>query len=480
MAEAHQLGYAFLPQDPLKAPSGEELLEYVRQKKVEKATNALVEGTDPNFQDRKTGDTALHVAVSIKSEVLVKLLIVFDANLTLKNSEQQTALDLARKEGATAIADDIERILKLQNDLDADQPKERAASSCQATDDQVEKVTMLSLDGSGIRGLVFIQVFLEMDKRRKRLYPQSPTLLSCFNWVTGNSTGGIAALAFAAANKDPLQGRRLYFQLKDEVLGGTELPYPNEKVDKVFKDVYGPLTTMSEIKNRKVSVMTTLATQSPPILHIMSNYGSARNKQDPPQEQLVWKAARATSSVPVYFHPQDDKYIDGGFIANNPTSDTIIDMFEYYAKNEDKKVKLQTVLSLGCGLSPATSIDDIGFHPSHFGNLVSRILDLISHSLGEKAQELFLVLHNHNAFFQLLKMLASQITQPNGEVLKRSEFISDKVGAKFFRINPQIDNVNFLTTDDKTLIDMLYQVVYYMLKHCRDITDPVLECIYGQ
>ena len=239
MAEAHQLGYAFLPQDPLKAPSGEELLEYVRQKKVDKATNALVEGTDPNFQDRKTGDTALHVAVSIKSEVLVKLLIVFDVNLTLKNSEQQTALDLARKEGATAIADDIERILKLQNDLNSDQPKERAASS---TDDQVEKVTMLSLDGGGIRGLVFIQVFLEMDKRRKKLYPQSPTLLSCFNWVTGNSTGGIAALAFAAAHKDPLQGRRLYFQLKDEVLGGSELPYPNEKVDKVFKDVYGPLT----------------------------------------------------------------------------------------------------------------------------------------------------------------------------------------------------------------------------------------------
>ena len=146
----------------------------------------------------------------------------------------------------------------------------------------------------------------------------------------------------------------------------------------------------------------------------------------------MWKAARATSSVPVYFHPQDDKYIDGGFIANNPTSDAIIDMFEYYAKNEDKKVKLQTVLSLGCGMSPATSIDDIDFHPSHFGDQISRILDLISHSLGEKAQELFLVLHNHNAFFQLLKMLESQITQPNGEVLKRSNFISDKVGANFF------------------------------------------------
>ena len=124
--------------------------------------------------------------------------------------------------------------------------------------------------------------------------------------MTGNSTGGIAALAFAAAKADVLQSRRLYFQLKDEVLGGTP-PFPSETVDKVFKEIYGTSATMSSIKETKVSVMTTLANQSPPVLHIMSNYGGSRNGQLPPEKQLVWKAARATSAVPIKFHPQEDE-----------------------------------------------------------------------------------------------------------------------------------------------------------------------------
>ena len=244
---AEVLGYAFHAQDPSDAPSGEDLLRYVRDGNLVEATNALVKGTNPNFQDPQTGDAALQIAVLIKSEILVKSLIVFDADLKLKNIKQETALDLARKEGATNIAADIELILQLQNDLDADHPRQRKVRP-QSAENDPEDVLLLSLDGGGIRGLVFIQVFLEMDKRRKKLYPDSSPLLPCFNWVTGNSTGGIAALAFAAAKTDPVQGRRLYFELKDQVLGGKDLPFPNEKVDAVFQGVFGKSTTNNESK----------------------------------------------------------------------------------------------------------------------------------------------------------------------------------------------------------------------------------------
>jgi calcium-independent phospholipase A2 len=405
----------------------------------------------------------------------VKLLIVFDADLTMKNHNHQTALDIANSEGATKIAEDIRNKLDLQNGLDNDQPKN--PEFVQWTP---EDILMLSLDGGGIRGLVFVQVLIEMEKRRKKLYPKAQhTLLSKFNWVTGNSTGGIAALEFTAAQKGAVEGRRLYFHLKDKVLG-HEPPIPNESVDAVFKNIYGAHKTMSQIKEPMVSVMTTLVNESPPVLHIMSNYGGARNFQDPPEKQLVWKAARATSSVPIFFHPQDEKYIDGGLIANNPTTDAIIDMYDY-AKKEGKNLKLKLVLSLGCGFIKPECIEDIDFEPSSCGKIIDYIMDTLGkHQLGEYADEILLVLKNFKAFKQLMDVVSAQMTQPNGEVLKRAEFISKTVGAEYFRIDPPIPKIGSLSSDDKQLIDMLYQVVYYMLKKCRTVTDPVLAHIYGQ
>ena len=478
---ANALGYAFTPLTGLysSAPNGEQLLQYVQIENVEKATSALVDGTNPDFQDPETGNTALHVAVSVKSEVLVKLLIVFDANLTVKNKQHQTALDMAESEGDTCIVKVIKDILDVQQELAKDEPKIESQQAASSTIDDLECL-LLSLDGGGIRGLVFVQVLLEMEKRRKQLYPSaSDTLLSKFNWITGNSTGGIAALAFAAAKTTVEQGRKMYFDLKDEILGDKP-PIPNDCVDKVFQRVYGS-ATMSDIKRVNVSVMTTLATENPPILHIMTNYGGARNGQDHPDKQLVWKAARATSSVPIFFHPQDNKFLDGGLIANNPTTDAILDMFEHAEKELKKKPKLKLVLSLGCGFDQPQPVDNIDFEHSRFGNAIAYALEFFGfHKKGKEAQELFLVVHNYSAFFQLLNIDLAQITQPNGEVLKRSKFVSEILGAKFFRINPLIDSVHFLTRDHHILINMLYQVVYYMLKNCHEITDPILECIYGQ
>ena len=268
-----EVGYAFTPLASLysNAPSGEQLLQYVQEKNVEKATSALVDGTKPDFQDPNSGNTALHVAVLVQSEVLVKLLIVFDANLTLKNKNHQTALDIAQSEGATRIAKVIKDILDLQQQLSKDEPRKHVAAASAIED------LLLSLDGGGIRGLVFVQVLLEMEKRRKQLYPSANPLLSKFNWITGNSTGGIAALAFAAAKTTVEQGRKMYFDMKDQVLGGDP-PIPNDRVDAVFQKVYGQ-ATMNHIKEVNVSVMTTLATESPPILH---NY----------HEQLWWSQKR--------------------------------------------------------------------------------------------------------------------------------------------------------------------------------------------
>ena len=459
-------GYAFLSEVQFKAraPTGDQLLQLVRDRKVKKVLDALVDGTDPNVGvDQTTGDSALHIAVEKNSEVLVRMLIVFEADLKRENYDGQTALDLANINKFHDIASDINKVLQLRKELDRDPSKERYRPGCGDGE-----AFLLSLDGGGIRGLVFVQVLIEIEKRRKHRYPHSNPLLSQFNWVTGNSTGGIAALAFTASNMGLCQGRKMYFQLKDEVLGGDP-PFPNKKVDKVFQNVFYQ-HKMCEIKGRNVSVMTTLAKTSPAILHIMSNYGGPRNGEQPPSEQLVWKAARATSSVPLFFHPQDDIYLDGGLIANNPTTDAIVDMFEH-----DKDVKLKLVLSLGCGISKPKGIDDVDFKQNP--KIVDFICDHILKS--HQMQEAALVLRNFKAVKEVVEILKDQITQPNGQVLARSKFIAEKVGANYFRINPDIADVSFLTTDDKILINMLFGVTCYMLENCHKITDPVLDCVYG-
>ena len=59
-----------------------------------------------------------------------------------------------------------------------------------------------------------------------------------------------------------------------------------------------------------------------------------------------------------YFHPFW-KFIDGGFIANNPTVDAIVDIQRHFKKN-GTKANLNAIISLGCGGSPLDpfSIDE--------------------------------------------------------------------------------------------------------------------------
>lgn len=50
---------------------------------------------------------------------------------------------------------------------------------------------MLSLDGGGIRGLVLIQMLMEIEAAVGK------PIRDCFDWIGGTSTGGILALGIA-------------------------------------------------------------------------------------------------------------------------------------------------------------------------------------------------------------------------------------------------------------------------------------------
>ena len=66
-------------------------------------------------------------------------------------------------------------------------------------------------------------------------------------------------------------------------------------------------------------------------------------------DQLIWVAARCTSAAPVYFKPYK-QYVDGGIKANNPSSDTLTRIHEYYKKSHRRRsYKITSLVSLGCG-----------------------------------------------------------------------------------------------------------------------------------
>ncbi|KAG7174430.1 85/88 kDa calcium-independent phospholipase A2-like 1 [Homarus americanus] len=169
---------------------------------------------------------------------------------------------------------------------------------------------ILCLDGGGIKGLVLIQLLIALEEAAGR------PILQLFDWIAGTSTGGILALALG-----------------------------------------------------RVLVTGVLADRSPADLHLFRNYVSGEQMLQShggnvfipvksPDEQLVWKAARASGAAPSYFRAHG-RFIDGGLISNNPTLDVLTEISEYNTTltamgRVNEIIQPSIVISLGTGRPPVS------------------------------------------------------------------------------------------------------------------------------
>ena len=84
---------------------------------------------------------------------------------------------------------------------------------------------------------------------------------------------------------------------------------------------------------------------------------------------VLWKALRCSSAAPTYFPSVDNKYVDGGLMANNPTMVLMHQVDDYRraiewatqqtTKRNEKapKPKIGCVISIGCGRIPNVPVD---------------------------------------------------------------------------------------------------------------------------
>ncbi|XP_037933681.1 85/88 kDa calcium-independent phospholipase A2 isoform X2 [Teleopsis dalmanni] len=321
---------------------------------------------------------------------------------------------------------------------------------------------LLSLDGGGIRGLVLVQMLLEIEK-----LSQTP-IIHLFDWIAGTSTGGILALGLGCG-KTMRQCMGLYLRMKEQCFVGSR-PYPSELFESILKDNMGEYTVMTDIKHPKIMVTGVMADRKPVDLHLFRNYTSASdilgivtpitNRRVPPpqpEDQLIWRAARATGAAPSYFR-SFGRFLDGGLIANNPTLDAMTEIHEYNMALKSvgrgaEAVPISVVVSLGTGLIPVTELKEIDvFRPESIWDTAKLAAGLST----------------------IGNLLIDQATASDGRVVDRARAWCSTIGIPYYRFNPQLsDDIAMDEKSDQKLINMLWHAKAYIHSNRNKIIEMI-------
>lgn len=159
-------------------------------------------------------------------------------------------------------------------DTDSPPPTTETESPRSSSSDKEPTITantrggrLLCMDGGGIRGLVLVQMLLEIEK-----LSQTP-VHHLFDWVAGTSTGGILALGLGSG-KTMKQCMCMYLRMKDQAFIGSR-PYASDNLETLLKESLGEFTVMTDIKHPKIMVTGVMADRKPVDLHLFRNYKCA-------------------------------------------------------------------------------------------------------------------------------------------------------------------------------------------------------------
>lgn len=230
-------------------------------------------------------------------------------------------------------------------------------------------VSILSIDGGGIRGIIPAAFLVEIEKRTGR------PVCELFDLIAGTSTGGILTAMLTLPNSlgkpkySARQAREAYLEHGGTIfhrsllrrvttLGGLARPiYSPRALERMLEKYLGQKrlhTTLTEI----LVTAYDMASSTPWFFKTSFAKQHRSNVDDP----LLTQVVRATIAAPTYFPPltlEDHCLIDGGVFASNPA------LCAYaQARNMYPKEKEFLVASLGTGLQvhhrPCSEVDKWG------------------------------------------------------------------------------------------------------------------------
>jgi patatin-like phospholipase/acyl hydrolase len=250
------------------------------------------------------------------------------------------------------------------------------------------KLVVLSIDGGGIKGIVPAMILAEIERRTGKQIHQ------LFDLIAGTSTGGILSLGLTKPNKDKEaefsaeklvslytnEGKKIFkkreipnlsllkfLPLLDLPINLEELvgsKYTRKEKVQVIQKWFGE--TFLDKALTEVIITSYAINERIPILFTNNPHkeeSKSKNFRRICSGYKMYNAAMATSAAPTFFKPYSPEFIstakqkyffiDGGVIANNPTSIAIIEAMKSYEIKMHKPINLEDILvvSLGTGIA---------------------------------------------------------------------------------------------------------------------------------
>ncbi|KAH7637518.1 hypothetical protein HUG17_8622 [Dermatophagoides farinae] len=318
----------------------------------------LLHGSDPNHGDLN-GDTGLHHAVRLSNKLMIKSLLIFDADIDVRNNiigEQLNPYQVATKRQDQEVVKLFDSFMEARRTAMENppppppmvlNPNQQQQQCCYylnvsktETKTKMKKSRLICFDGGGIKGLFTIQMMIELEKclvqKQRNLKKQESLLLSdYFDWIAGTSTGSIIAYLFSQ-QKSLNQLRLLYFNFKDEIFHGNR-PYSTDKLEFLLKTQLDGNKSMEDVWKQSAKHLLIAACRIdcyPPRLQLFCSH-----HQNQTNKMFVWQALRASSAAPTYFHHYPP-YIDGATTTTTSTK----------RQQSTEFRKLDLVLSFGTGM----------------------------------------------------------------------------------------------------------------------------------